>query len=155
MKKEAFNIKFKEMILSNKAKVITEDGFKVRIICWDRKGFDRPIVGLVELPSNTDIIIDATITGIQNIDGKGPHQTLYVEYDPIGISKKARVVYSLLKCPYLKKYMNKYGYQENEEKGWHWNAVTFANVYAGLYLDELHTDLKTDGRWTYDDDYDW
>ena len=86
--------------------------------------------------------------------GKGPN-TIYIKYDPIGISKKARVVYSLLKCPYLKKYMNKYGYQENEEKGWHWNAVTFANVYAGLYLDELHTDLKTDGRWTYDDDYDW
>ena len=155
MKKEIFNIKFKELILSNKAKVITEDGFKVRIICWDRKGFDRPIVGLVELPSNTEVIIDTTIEGKSYSDNKIPHQTLYVEYNPIGISKKARVAYSLLNCPYIKRYMDKYHYPYNEETGYFQNSVTFVNTYVPSHINELHADLKADGYWKYDDDYDW
>ena len=55
----------------------------------------------------------------------------------------------------MEKYMHKYGYVEDEEKGWYWNAVQFANAYAKSHTNELHADLKADGRWDYDDDYDW
>jgi len=128
MKKETFDIRFKEKIISGKAKVTLND-YPVRIICWDRKGKYPNVVCAY---------------------GK-----LCVEYDPIGISKQARVGYSLLKAPCIERYMQKYGYEKDEEKGWHWNAVNFANIYAKSHTKALHDELKKDGRWDYDDDYDW
>jgi hypothetical protein len=80
---------------------------------------------------------------------------LYVEYDPIGISKSARVGYSLLRLTCIERYMKKYGYQKNENMSFHWNTVQFANIYAKSHTKELHDDLKANGDWEYDDDYDW
>ena len=46
MKRE-FDIKFRHEIESGKYTVQTREGRKVRIICWDRKSKDLPIVALV------------------------------------------------------------------------------------------------------------
>ena len=156
MKTEDFNIKFKEKIISGKAKLFF-NGNPIRVICWDRKGLYQ-FVGLmskggletiVEFDTKGTIHIPAS--SIETITNEG----LYVEYDPIGISKQARVVYSLLRIPCIERYMKKYGYVEDEEKGWHWNAVEFANKYAKAFTNELHKDLKDNNEWKYDDDYDW
>ena len=157
MKKEDFNIRFKDMITSGKAKV-SYRGMKVRIICWDRVG-EYPIIGLMETEEwkNPETFIEIGCDGTVHLPSTfiTSKIKLQVEYDPIGISKKARVCYSLLKAPCIERYMQKYGYVEDEEKGWHWNAVNFANIYAKSHTNELHADLKADGRWNYDDDYDW
>lgn len=156
MKKEPFDIKFKEKIISGKAKV-TLDDYPVRIICWDRKG-KYPNIGLIDYSGlgHGETIIEFDNSGCAHIPNVVyAHGKLCVEHDPIGISKQARVCYSLLKAPYIERYMQKYGYVKEEEKGWHWNAVNFANIYAKSHTNELHADLKADGRWDYDDDYDW
>ena len=164
MKKENFDIKFKDFILKGKAKVFFEnDKIKeyVRIICWDRNGVkngageDTPIIALLQVPGSGEVILELTIDGHLYSAYQGSVQALYVEYDAIGISKAARVCYSLLRHPYLERFMQKYGYEEDEEKGWHWNAVQFANIYAKSHTNELHADLKAEGKWDYDDDYDW
>lgn len=157
MKKEPFDIKFKEKIISGKARVTLDDN-PVRIVCWDRNGL-YPIIGLKINNSEFDfpeIIIEVDNKGTVHIpNGPKLPTNLYVEYDPIGISKQARVAYSLLKSPCIERYMRKYGYEKDEEKSWHWNAVEFANIYAKSHTNELHNDLKADNNWEYDDDYDW
>ena len=158
MKTEDFNIKFKEKIISGEAKV-TLDGYPIRIICWNRKG-KYPNIGLIDYSKlghgEGETIIEFDNSGYAHIPNVVcVHGKLRVEYDPIGISKRARVVYSLLQCPCIEKYMRKYGYKENEEKGWYWNAVEFANKYAKAFTNELHKDLKENKEWKYDDDYDW
>jgi len=156
MKKEPFDIKFKEKIISGKAKLFF-NGNPIRVICWDRKGIYQ-FVGLMN-KGGLETIVEFDTKGTIHIPSSSietiTNEGLYVEYDPIGISKKARVCYSLLKAPCIERYMQKYGYVEDEEKGWHWNAVNFANIYAKSHTNELHADLKADGRWDYDDDYDW
>ena len=42
-----FDIKYRPEIESGKYKVQTRDGRSVRIICWDRKGDDCPIIALL------------------------------------------------------------------------------------------------------------
>ena len=156
MKKEIFSIKFKNLIISSKAK-LTINGYPVRIVCWDRKG-TYPNIGLIDYSAldHDETIIEFDNTGSAHIPNVNSEcSDIYVEYDPIGISKQARVAYSLLKAPCIERYMKKYGYEKNEEKSWHWNAVNFANVYAKSHTDKLHDDLKEDGDWGYDDDYDW
>ena len=158
MKKEPFDIKFKEKIISGNAKV-TLDDYPVRIVCWDRKG-KYPNIGLIDYSGlghgEGETIIEFDNSGYAHIPNVVcVHGNLCVEYDPIGISKQARVCYSLLKCSCIEKYMDKYGYVEDEEKGWYWNAVNFANIYAKSHTNELHADLKADDSWDYDDDYDW
>ena len=157
MKREPFNIKFKEKIISGKAK-LTLGGLPVRIVCWDRKGL-FPIIGLIMNNSEfnfPEVIIEIDNKGTVCVPGRtATRNDLYVEYDPIGVSKRARVVYSLLRLTCIEKYMRKYGYEENEEKGHYWNAVQFANIYAKSHTKELHDDLKANGDWEYDDDYDW
>lgn len=156
MKKELFNIKFKDKIIAGKA-TLTLDDCPVRIICWDRKGA-YPILGLKtdNYQLGHETIIEISDTGTVHIPNTiTMSHDLYVEYDPIGVSKVTRVGYSLLNCPYIEKYMRKYGYEENEEKGHYWNAVEFANKYAKSHTKELHDDLKANGDWEYDDDYDW
>jgi hypothetical protein len=161
MKKEPFDIKFKDKIISGEAKVTFKNDMSARIICWDRKGVKNsagenvPIVALVNTHYNGEILMESTIDGHVYSRENGSHQGLFVEYDPIGITKQARVVYSLLKTPCIEIYFKKYGYVENEEMSWYWNAVRFANVYARSHTNELHNDLKKDGHWDYDDDYDW
>lgn len=159
MKTEDFNIKFKENIIKGTHKV-TWDNLPVRIICWDRKGVKLPdgtplnILALVDLIT-MEKLLQVTDNGI-TYDGETQQNfKLKVTYDAIGYSKKARVAYSLLLCPCIEKYMRKYGYKENEEMGWHWNAVEFANKYAKEFTNELHKDLKDNHEWKYDDDYDW
>ena len=159
MKTEDFNIKFKEGILKGTHK-LSWNNLPVRIICWDRKGKNTrngtPLNILVLVDYGTmEKLFQVTDNGVVYDGGTKQTFKLQVTYDAIGYTKKARVVFSLLKCPYIEKYMRKYNYQENEEMGWHWNAVEFANAYASMYLNELHTDLKADGHWEYDDDYDW
>ena len=156
MKTEDFNIKFKENIISGKAKLFF-NGNPIRVICWDRKGLYQ-FVGLMNKGGLETIVefdtkgtIHIPSSSIETISNEG----LYVEYDPIGISKQARVAYSLLQCPCIEKYMRKYGYKENKEKGWYWNAAEFANKYAKAFTNELHKDLKDNHEWKYDDDYDW
>jgi hypothetical protein len=160
MKTEDFDIKFKDGILKGTHK-LSWNNLPVRIICWDRKGIKAPdsatalpIIALVDC-GTFDKMLLVTDNGITYNGGIKQTFKLQVTYDAIGYTKKARVVFSLLNCPYIEKYMQKYNYQENEEMGWYWNAVTFANAYAGMYLNELHADLKADGDWGYDDDYDW
>ena len=159
MKTEDFNIKFKKGILKGTHK-LSWNGLPTRIICWDRKGINMPdgtplnILVLVDY-GTMEKLFQVTDNGVVYDGGTKQTFKLQVTYDAIGYTKKARVVFSLLKCPYIEKYMQKYNYQENEEQGWYWNAVTFANAYAGMYLNELHADLKADGDWEYDDDYDW
>ena len=156
MKREPFNIKFKDKIIAGKAK-LTLDDLPVRIVCWDRKG-TYPILGLKtdNYQLGHETIIEISDTGTVHIPNTiTMSHDLYVEYDPIGISKQARVAYSLLKAPCIERYMKKYGYEKNEEKGWHWNTIEFTNIYAKSHTKELHDDLKKDGRWEYDDDYDW
>ena len=158
MKTENFDIKFKEKIISGKAKV-TLDGYPIRIICWNRKG-KYPNIGLIDYSKlghgEGETIIEFDNSGYAHIPNVVcVHGKLCVEYDPIGISKKARVVYSLLRVPCIERYMRKYGYVKDEEKGWHWNTVEFANKYAKEFTNELHKDLKDNGEWKYDDDYDW
>lgn len=159
MKTEDFNIKFKKGILKGTHK-LSWNGLPTRIICWDRKGINMPdgtplnILALVDY-GTMEKLFQVTDNGVVYDGGIKQTVNLRVTYDAIGYTKKARVVFSLLNCPYIEKYMQKYNYQENEEQGWYWNAVTFANAYAGMYLNELHADLKADGDWEYDDDYDW
>ena len=161
MKREPFNIKFKDKILSGNARVLFKNNIHTRIICWDRRGVknsageDVPIVALIDTPHDGEILMESTINGHVYSIQDGSHQGLYIEYDPIGISKVTRVGYSLLNCPYIEKYMRKYGYEEKEEKGHYWNSVEFANKYAKSHTKELHDDLKANGDWEYDDDYDW
>lgn len=159
MKTEDFNIKFKENIINGTHKV-TWNNLPVRIICWDRKGeklldgTPLNILALVDL-TNMEKLLQVTNDGIA-YDGEAQQEfKLKVTYDAIGYSKQARVAYSLLRCPCIEKYMRKYGYKKNEEKGWHWNAVEFANKYAKAFTNELHKDLKDSHEWKYDDDYDW
>ena len=159
MKTEDFNIKFKEGILKGTHK-LSWNGLPTRIICWDRKGMNAPngaplpIIALADCGTQEKLLQVANDGTIYDC-GINRDFKLQVTYDAIGYTKKARVVFSLLNCPYIEKYMQKYNYQENEEMGWYWNAITFANAYAGMYLNELHADLKADGHWEYDDDYDW
>ena len=159
MKTEDFNIKFKENIIKGTHKV-TWNNLPVRIICWDRKGeklldgTPLNILALVDL-TTMEKLLQVTDNGI-TYDGETQQEfKLKVTYDAIGYSKQARVAYSLLRCPCIKKYMRKYGYEENEEKGWHWNAVEFANKYSKEFTNELHKVLKDNNEWKYDDDYDW
>ena len=160
MKTEDFNIKFKENIIKGTHKV-TWDNLPVRIICWDRKGMNAPngtplpIIALVNINSFECVLLVSNDGNAYNEKGVKEDFKLQVTYDAIGYSKKARVAYSLLLCPYIEKYMRKYGYKENEEMGWHWNAVEFANKYAKEFTNELHKDLKDNHEWKYDDDYDW
>lgn len=154
MKKIEFNIKFKEKIASDSAKLFF-NGNPIRVICWDRVGLYQ-FVGLMN-SGGLETIVEFDTKGTIHIPSTDitTNEGLYIEYDPIGISKVTRVGYSLLNCPYIEKYMRKYGYEENKEKGHHWNAVQFANIYAKSHTNELHADLKADGDWEYDDDYDW
>lgn len=159
MKTEDFNIKFKENIIKGTHKV-TWNNLPVRIICWDRKGINMPdgtplnILALVDYDT-MEKLFQVTDNGIAYNGGIRETFKLKVTYDAIGYSKIARVAYSLLQCPCIEKYMRKYGYKENEEKGWYWNAVEFANKYAKAFTNELHKDLKDSHEWKYDDDYDW
>ena len=159
MKTEDFNIKFKEGIIKGTHKV-TWDNLPVRIICWDRKGeklldgTPLNILALVDL-TNMEKLLQVTNDGITYDGEKQCEFKLKVTYDAIGYSKVARVAYSLLLCPCIEKYMIKYGYKKNEEKGQYWNAAEFANKYAKAFTNELHTDLKDNHEWKYDDDYDW
>ena len=93
MKKEPFNIKFKEKIIAGKAK-LTLGSLPVRIVCWDRKGL-FPIIGLIMNNSEfnfPEVIIEIDNKGTVCVPGRTtPRNDLYVEYDPIGISKSARV----------------------------------------------------------------
>ena len=96
MKKESFNIKFKDLITSGKARV-TLDGYQVRIICWDRKG-KYPNVGLIDYSGlghgEGETIVEFDNSGCVHIPNVVcVHGNLCVEYDPIGISKIARVNY--------------------------------------------------------------
>ena len=160
MKTEDFNIKFKKGILKGTHK-LSWNGLPTRIICWDRKGMNvpngtpLPIIALVNINGFECSLLVSNDGNVYTERGTKEDFNLQVTYDAIGYTKRERVVLSLLKCPYLENYMQKYNYQENEEMGWHWNAVTFANAYASMYLNELHADLKADGYWEYDDDYDW
>lgn len=159
MKTEDFNIKFKENIIKGTHKV-TWNNLLVRIICWDRKGINMPdgtplnILALVDY-GTMEKLFQVTDNGIAYNGGIRETFKLKVTYDAIGYSKIARVAYSLLQCPCIEKYMRKYGYKENEEKGWYWNAAEFANKYAKAFTNELHKDLKDNHEWKYDDDYDW
>ena len=86
MKKETFNIKFKEKIISGKAKV-TLDDYPIRIICWDRKG-KYPNIGLIDYSELGcgEAIIEFDNSGyvhIPNVDCA--YSKLCVEYDTIGI----------------------------------------------------------------------
>jgi hypothetical protein len=159
MKTEDFNIKFKENIIKGTHKV-TWNNLPVRIICWDRKGEKLPngtqlnIVALADCGTH-EKLLQVTNDGITYDCETQQEFKLKVTYDAIGYSKQARVAYSLLLCPCIEKYMRKYGYKENKEKGWHWNAVEFANKYAKTFTNELHKDLKDNREWKYDDDYDW
>jgi hypothetical protein len=159
MKTEDFNIKFKENIIKGTHKV-TWNNLPVRIICWDRKGEKLPngtqlnIVALADCGTH-EKLLQVTNDGITYDCETQQEFKLKVTYDAIGYSKQARVVYSLLKVPCIERYMKKYGYKENKEKGWHWNAVEFANKYAKTFTNELHKDLKDNREWKYDDDYDW
>lgn len=47
MSRLKFDIKFRPQIESGKYTVQTRDGRPARIICWDRKGSDQPLVALV------------------------------------------------------------------------------------------------------------
>ena len=132
----------------------------MRIVCWDVKGITMPngtqlsILALADCGTH-EKLLQATNDGIVYDCGINQDFKLQVTYNAIGYSKKARVAYSLLLSPYLEKYMRKYGYEENEENGWHWNAVEFANKYSKEFTNELHKDLKDNHEWKYDDDYDW
>ena len=156
MKTEDFNIKFKEKIISGKAKLFF-NGNQIRVICWDRKGLYQ-FVGLMN-NGGLETIVEFDAKGTIHIPSSSietiTNEGLYVEYDPIGTPKRARVVYSLLQCPCIEKYMRKYGYKKNEEKGWYWNAAEFANKYAKAFTNELHKDLKDNHEWKNDDDNDW
>ncbi len=154
MKKEPFDIKFKEKIISGEAKLFF-NGNPIRVICWDMKGIYQ-FVGLM-LSGGLETIVEFDTKGTIHIPSMDftKNEGIYVEYNPIGISKQTRVAYSLLKSPCIERYMRKYGYEKDEEKSWHWNAVEFANIYAKSHTNELHYDLKADNNWEYDDDYDW
>ena len=156
MKREKFNIKFKNLITSGKARLTIND-FPVRVICWDRKGV-YPNIGLIDFKKlgSGETIIEFNNNGEIHIPNEcSISSDLYVEYDPIGITKRERVAYSLLKAPCIEIYMRKYGYKQDKTLSYYWDAVKFVREYVKSHMDELHADLKENKDWYYDDDYDW
>lgn len=63
MKKIEFDIKYRKDIESGRYLLKTPYGYPVRIVCWDRAG-DFPIVGLINLGGETEIVDSFSVEGV-------------------------------------------------------------------------------------------
>lgn len=77
--------KFNLEAAKNGAKVITKEGYNVKIICWDAKG-NYPLIGLIDVKCQEEVISRFTIDGISSF---GKYFDLYMS--PQKITKWANV----------------------------------------------------------------
>ena len=69
MAKIPFDIKYRPQIESGEYKVETGDKKRVRIICWNRKVNDSPVVALAyDAQKDTEIFINASVLGEPKTD---------------------------------------------------------------------------------------
>lgn len=78
MKRERFNKCFRPLIECGAYKVVTKDGHSVRIIAWDRKFGDVPIVALVDYGLAEEIVLYRDNGVAFGDDSTCPH-CIYVE----------------------------------------------------------------------------
>lgn len=78
MSKIQFDIKFRPQIESGEYKVETQNGYTARIICWDRKDNNYPIVALFEEEkSGTECLLSYTQNG-QHVKGTSNVSDLFI-----------------------------------------------------------------------------
>lgn len=77
-----FDIKYRPQIESGEFKVESEDGYPVRILCWDARNFyDWPIIGLY-FNGEVDVVIEYNIHGAS---GNRKTSLVIVMPDPVKV----------------------------------------------------------------------